>query len=184
MYVGSPAAGTHTYKMTMLRAVGTGTITNNAGVGFPSFILVEDISATWFSGPAIANPTPYYINAAAGSANTTSSVFIDYPGSITKSITKGLAATSLLVSGAIGVYKGTAGLTVLALLINGVDYPIAQFFGNALSTHTTIPIAVAIAAGLAPGTYSAKVRWKTDGSQSLTDGNDIVYLVITEGVPG
>ena len=41
----TPTVGSHTYKLSMARTVGAGTITNNANPTFPSFILVEDIGA-------------------------------------------------------------------------------------------------------------------------------------------
>lgn len=41
----TPSAGSHTYKLTMQRAAGTGSLTMNAGAEFPAFILVEDIGA-------------------------------------------------------------------------------------------------------------------------------------------
>lgn len=39
----NPTAGSHTYKLTMQRAAGAGTVTMNAGATFPAFILVEDL---------------------------------------------------------------------------------------------------------------------------------------------
>lgn len=39
----APSVGSHTYKLTMVRDSGTGTITNTASATLPSFILVEDI---------------------------------------------------------------------------------------------------------------------------------------------
>lgn len=41
----TPTAGAHTYKVQGVRSAGSGTITNNAGATFPSYILVEDIGA-------------------------------------------------------------------------------------------------------------------------------------------
>lgn len=42
----SPSAGAHTYKLRAARSVGTGTVQMNAGVGYSSFILVEDITGS------------------------------------------------------------------------------------------------------------------------------------------
>lgn len=39
----TPSAGSHTYKLTGVRASGAGTITHQAAATFPTFILVEDI---------------------------------------------------------------------------------------------------------------------------------------------
>lgn len=41
----TPSAGSHTYKLRMLRAAGTGTITMSANVNSPAHILIEDIGA-------------------------------------------------------------------------------------------------------------------------------------------
>jgi hypothetical protein len=40
----SPTPGTHTYKLTLQREAGTGTVTNFASTALPAFILVEDIT--------------------------------------------------------------------------------------------------------------------------------------------
>lgn len=39
----TPSAGSHTYKLSMRRSSGTGTLTMSAGASYPAFILVEDI---------------------------------------------------------------------------------------------------------------------------------------------
>lgn len=39
----APSAGSHTYKLTMLRDSGVGTVTNTASATLPSFILIEDV---------------------------------------------------------------------------------------------------------------------------------------------
>lgn len=39
----APSAGSHTYKLTMLRDQGSGTVTMVAGTGQEAFILIEDI---------------------------------------------------------------------------------------------------------------------------------------------
>lgn len=43
-HVLTPSAGTHTYKLTLMREAGTGTLTSQATVAAPAFILVEDIT--------------------------------------------------------------------------------------------------------------------------------------------
>jgi hypothetical protein len=42
----TPPAGIHTYKVSMARASGTGSITNAADITYPSYILVEDITGS------------------------------------------------------------------------------------------------------------------------------------------
>lgn len=41
----SPTAGAHTYKLSLVRDTGSGTLTMSAGATFPAFILVEGIGA-------------------------------------------------------------------------------------------------------------------------------------------
>ncbi len=43
VWVGAPSAGSHTYKLSLEREVGTGTLTMHAASTNPCFILVEDI---------------------------------------------------------------------------------------------------------------------------------------------
>lgn len=56
----SPSAGAHTYKLALVRQSGTGTITNNAGATFPSFINVEDITPTPAAGTGAPSSTLGY----------------------------------------------------------------------------------------------------------------------------
>ena len=39
----TPTEGEHTYKLTLERLAGSGTLTSNAGVTFPAFIQVLDV---------------------------------------------------------------------------------------------------------------------------------------------
>lgn len=43
VWVGAPSAGSHTYKLSLEREVGTGTLTMHAASTNPAFLLVEDI---------------------------------------------------------------------------------------------------------------------------------------------
>jgi hypothetical protein len=45
-YVATPTAGSHTYKLTLARVSGTGTLIMDAGATYPAFILVEDIGSS------------------------------------------------------------------------------------------------------------------------------------------
>ena len=40
-----PSGGSHTYKLSVLRLSGTGSLTMYAGAAYPAFILVEDIGS-------------------------------------------------------------------------------------------------------------------------------------------
>lgn len=52
----TPSAGTHTYKLTALRSSGSGNLNIAAGATFPSYILVEDITGTFWNGVPVTNP--------------------------------------------------------------------------------------------------------------------------------
>jgi hypothetical protein len=39
----TPSAGSHTYKLSLARAAGTGSLTLGAGATFPAYIMVEGI---------------------------------------------------------------------------------------------------------------------------------------------
>lgn len=59
-WVGSPSAGSHTYKLTMQRLSGTGTLTTAGDPTFPAFIMVEDITPTPSAGTGAPSSTLGY----------------------------------------------------------------------------------------------------------------------------
>jgi hypothetical protein len=129
--------------------------------------------------------TLYMVAANAGTGSTASASFVDYPGPIDLIFTKRLAATSLIVTGSVGAYKTTAvGLVDWGLSISGTDYVIVGFFYNDLNAHRAAPITVPIAAGLAPGTYTARLRWRTGVADANANSDDKVYLSIAERTVG
>lgn len=52
----TPTAGTHTYKLSLHKNVGAGTLTLGANSSQPAFILVEDITGTFWNGVPVTNP--------------------------------------------------------------------------------------------------------------------------------
>lgn len=98
--------------------------------------------------------------------------------------TKRAAHTSLLVWGHVTYFSlSAAGLTINGVRINGVDYQLGHFFFNELAVHNTMGLHNKIAAGLAPGTYSARPRWRLNaaGAQVVQiNGDDVYHLNIME----
>lgn len=127
----------------------------------------------------------YFYNVTAAVGSTSSGTFVDAPGPREKLITKRETATALFVSGSLGAFKGTnAGNIYFALLINGVDYLIAQFFFNDLGTHRAFGFTSPIANGLVAGNYTARLRWRTDNVNANMDANDVIHIRFDEGYFG
>lgn len=126
--------------------------------------------------------TTYFLNTGAGSGSTASGVSVDYPGPIDKTFTKRETSTAIFVSGSVSAFKTTnTGNVFFQLRINGVDYPIANFFFNDLNSHRTIPFTAAIASGLLAGTYTARLRWSVATASANTDNNDLIQIRFDEG---
>lgn len=81
-----PTAGTHTYKLVAARFVGTGTLTLNAGDGYPAWILVEDITGgTGGPGPILLGKAENF-----GHGTTYTNTITDIPGgSVTVNVPAG-----------------------------------------------------------------------------------------------
>ena len=128
--------------------------------------------------------TIYNRSGATGSGSTGSATFVDVPGPIDLAFTKISAHTSLVIWGTMTHFKAQAGASLHALLINGVDYTIGDFFFTAVNEHTTIGFSNKVAAGLAPGNYTARLRWRTIGGGHTihVDGNDVVGFNIQESL--
>ena len=127
----------------------------------------------------------YFLNTTAGSGNTSSVSFVDYPGPIDKVIVKREPTTAFFVSGFVGAYKGTnTGKIEIGLLLDGVDYLIGSFFFNVVNTHLIIPFNVTIASSLDPGTYTTRVRWRTSSVNANADANDVINIRFDEGYYG
>lgn len=126
--------------------------------------------------------TTYFFNGLTVGGSTASGVPVDYPGPIDKSFIKRETSTAIFVSGSVSAFKTTnPGIISFQLRINGVDYPITQFFFNDLNSHRTVPFTAAIASGLLAGTYTARLRWSTTNASANTDGNDLIQIRFEEG---
>ena len=125
----------------------------------------------------------YTISVAAGNGFKNGTSFADVPGPIDLPFTKRATHTALLIWGTMSHYSNvTIGLTAHAVLINGVDYSIGDFFFNQNGVHTTIGLNNRIAAGLAAGNYTARLRWRVvGGAMDINiDSNDSIGLSIME----
>lgn len=68
----TPTAGTHTYKLTLEKFNGGNTVTVVAGSTQPAFILVEDITGTFWNGVPVTNPPTVRVTKSAGQNITNS----------------------------------------------------------------------------------------------------------------
>jgi hypothetical protein len=117
----------------------------------------------------------------AGSGTTTSTSNADYPGPVNVSINKQITNSVLLVSGTVSLWMSAAGFGEWAVRINSVDYFVAANYINVTGNHTQIYGNSFVASGLAAGTYSTRIRWRSpNGVQLNTDTNDRVFLTVTE----
>lgn len=125
----------------------------------------------------------YTTSVAAGNGSHGGTNFVDVPGPIDLAFTKRATHTSLLLWGTMSHYSTvTTGLTAHAVLINGVDYSIGDFFFNSNSVHATIGLNNRIATGLAAGNYTARLRWRiVGGAMNINiDSNDSIGISIKE----
>jgi hypothetical protein len=130
--------------------------------------------------PLTVRPYGKYTATGVGSHNGTA--FLDVPGPIDLVFAKQATQTALHVVGSMTHYCSGTGLSAHGLLINGVDYSIGDFFFNTPSEHTSIGFGGMIAAGLAAGTYTARLRWRIVHSLVTIncDNNDVALFSIQE----
>lgn len=125
-----------------------------------------------------------YVKAApTGTGATNNTTFIDVPGPVDLAFTKRATHTALAIWGTMTHYATAApGLTAHGVLINGTDYSLGDFFFNTMSEHTTIGMGNIVAAGLAAGNYTARLRWRSvGGAVGLNvDNNDVANFFIEE----
>lgn len=117
-----------------------------------------------------------------GVGATTSTTFVDYPGPMDSVIVKQRASSVLVVQGAVGLYVSTnATQAIWAVRINAVDTEICAFFFNTAGQHLQAYGNQFVASGLAAGSYTMRVRWRSPGGTQLnTDANDRVLYTVTE----
>lgn len=146
----SPTAGAHTYKITVTRATGTGSVTMYGAAGEPSWIMVEDITPT----PASANSAPsstlaYVENGGHGTTVTTDPT--DIPGmAVTFTVPAGrrilIKAKQHISTNVVGdrvTLKVTEGSTVLNAVFmtlgmagNGEDLFLSHVLTPSAGAHT------------------------------------------------
>lgn len=181
----SPSAGTHTYKLSMLRQSGSGTITNNASTDSPSYILIEDITGgtlPQFSGAGLPSSTLGYAQITANQAGITSEV--DVAG---LSVTVTVPANRRIK---ITAYSGSVGSTVandvarLSIKEGSTLMQLAQetcrgsFDPSILAEWIGIPSA---------GTHTYKVTAaRLTGTGTITVGADAQYpaFILVEDITG
>lgn len=131
---------------------------------------------------------PYNKATALGTGSTASTSFVDVPTAIDLAFIKRATHTGLAVWGGMTHYVGATGmLTAHALLINGVDYSMGDFFFNPASQHMGVNFGAIIATGLAAGSYTARLRWRVvsggGGASINVDPNDVTNFFLQEVLP-
>lgn len=131
-------------------------------------------------------PQIYSKATALGVGTNATASFADVPGPVDLAFTKRYTHTALAVWGTMTHYAGNAqGLTAHAVLINGTDYSLGDYFfnTNVLGTHMVIGMGAIVAGGLAAGQYTARLRFRATVANTpsvSTDGNDVANFFIQE----
>lgn len=113
--------------------------------------------------------------------STTSAGLVDYPGPVSVTVNKQITNSVLLVAGSVSLFASAAQFMVWGVNIGGANYDVGGQFLNTTGVHWQIFGNNWVASGLAAGSYTLKVRWRTvGGAQANTDGNDRAYFTITE----
>jgi hypothetical protein len=126
-------------------------------------------------------PNVAYVSAIVNGAGTTSSTMVDVPN-ISVSFTKNKAGTKVLFEAQWSWYNTNAGGTYYwGFQINGTDYQVFQMTGTNLAS-TRLPGACSfMLSGLAAGTYTVKLRYRTNGTGTLMmDSGDVACMTVTE----
>jgi hypothetical protein len=129
---------------------------------------------------AVANSGGINNACGAGTHNTTS--YASLPATSSFSFTKLHSSTALLIDFHLSMYSTLAATVIrLGVLVNSVDYDVANFYFNEASAHRQISGASRIT-GIAAGTYTIQARWRqVSGTGVLTvDGNDWISLQALE----
>lgn len=144
--------------------------------------IYDSANARW---DPVGGLKPYVRSGGAGTGNTTSTTYVDMPGAPEVTFTKYAAHTDLYLLFETSNYMTITAnfLTAFALRINSVDYDVGHFFFNNLSVHHASSGMNISAAGLVPGAYTARGRWKVTGGTANQDTNDYVRISVTECLP-
>jgi hypothetical protein len=148
----------------------------NNGTGFAT----GAIATASLAANAITKATQVWNNLTGASQSITSTSFVDVTG-ITGSLTT--TGGDLLFIGTFSGYTGTTGTTATyKVLIGATDMPNStgfNFYYNAVSTHTNLPIFY-VKTGVAAGTYTTKLQLKVGSNNWQQDTGDRFNLTVLE----
>lgn len=183
----SPSAGTHTYKLSLAREAGSGTLQMVAGATSPSFILVEDITAVSMPPYTVAiQPTSQTLGYAEITATQTLGNILgetDVPGlSVTVTVPDGRRIRVSAV-----VHSRSAGAT--DILYNRLRVDGNNLGFSYMNESNTYPATGKLEAVHTPsaGTHTYKVainRASGSGSVSIYGGVGETSYIIVEDITG
>jgi hypothetical protein len=113
---------------------------------------------------------------------TTSATYVDVVGWVDLAFTKRSTSTGLYVTLHAGAFHSGGTSIDFGVRINATDADVAHFFFNDAGVHRAFSGAVGGFVGLAAGSYTARLRWKTPGGTASIDGNDLFSMRIEETV--
>lgn len=118
-----------------------------------------------------------------GAGSTSSTSFVDVPGPIDTSFTKRATHTKIAIVGSLSNFMSSAvAATVVSLQISSVDNEVGFFFFNDANSHRSHGLAGQIGAGLVPGVYNIRLRWRITGGTANVDSNDRFFCQFQETV--
>lgn len=118
----------------------------------------------------------------AGSNTTSSTTFASIPGTSSVAITKKSPVTKLTVDLDVGLWVGSVGTKpVLAIRVDGVDYPCGHLYFNDAGKHQQVACSVVIS-GLTAGAKTVGAYWRVSaGGQTVNiDDNDWISMTVLE----
>lgn len=144
-------------------------------------------------GAGVAGTLDYASSRTVGASayNITSTTYVDYaPGgtALTTSISKATSTSDVLILLSWSGYQNTATSFTIGVQVDGTtDTDMIAGFFNTVSQHQGFT-AARVVSGLASGTHTFKVRWKTTSGTLSSDQNDTVSISVievgTNAVPG
>ncbi|MGF7228987.1 MAG: Kelch repeat-containing protein [Candidatus Saccharibacteria bacterium] len=125
------------------------------------------------------------INNAATAGTTTSTSYVNYPGTSSLTFTKLANSTKLSVSISVSFWSTAVNTSAkVGVLIGGTDYDCTNFYFNNAALHMPLSCTVVIS-GVSSGSQTAQIRWKrtvgTGGTGTLQmDTNDWITMKVEE----
>jgi hypothetical protein len=128
----------------------------------------------------ISSPLHEDIVTTAGSGNTTSTSYVDWPGTtgpLDMTFTKKSGLTSLFITYHTSFFANAVGTTVrYAIQISGFDYEsITPHFQNEALSHKGYSNVIKVS-NLPAGAYNLRFRWKASANTIVVDGNDFATI--------